>query len=198
MRLTTLGLHRVGSLQFGSQKVVIRTAIPTHHKRFGAIKKSSTRANALSSLPPLPRGSDPGNPFPTFSISHLSSLVLPPRPMPSTPAPASTRQHAPVSRLANPFASLFSSRSSVASSPTVPPRSSSPRPASVRSEASLDHLNPNSVDGHMVSVLVIDHKITRKDVAGTTSRALRSLVQMELDGLPTWLVDRILGCCTCF
>ncbi len=200
MRRTTSRLHLVSSLQFGSQKVVIRSAISTHHKRFDAVKKPSTRANALSSLPPLPRGSDPENPFPTFPISYLSSLVLPLRPMPSVPAPPSTRQSAPVaSRLANPFASLFSSRSSVASPPsTVPPRPSSPRPPSIRSEASVDHPNSHSVDGHMVSVCVIDRKVVRKDVAAASSKALRSLIQMKLDGLPTWLVDCILRYRTCF
>ncbi|KAF8324324.1 uncharacterized protein EI90DRAFT_3157462 [Cantharellus anzutake] len=178
------------------QKISIRTALPTHHKRFLAVKKPSMRAHALLSLPPLYNGFNPEGPFPTFSVSaYLSSLALPSRPTPVALPSVPTRQNPPVtSRLANPFSTLFGSRSSAVPPASVPPRPSSPYPPSIKSEGSLDHPSPYSAEGHIVSAFVVDRKIIRKDVVRASSKALKSTIKMELDGLPMWLPDRILRC----
>lgn len=171
------------------ETLVFRSSLHPSTKHFHDITVLSTRSNSFASLPPLPNHlalSSP-SPYPTFTISaQTNSVPLPPRASlskPPLPPRPQSRANAPasVSRLSNPFASLFGHKQ---------PPSPNPSTASTASQTS-----PTSSDAadHVceITAFAINRKIVSKDIGREINRALRAEIKESLAGLPTSVTDRV-------
>ncbi|KAF4569894.1 hypothetical protein EYR36_009696 [Pleurotus pulmonarius] len=184
--VTLSGLR--GYMEHG-ETLVFRSSLHPSTKHFHDITVPSTRSNSFASLPPLPNHlalSSP-SPYPTFTISaQTSNVPLPPRASlskPPLPPRPQSRANAPasVSRLSNPFASLFGHKQ--------PP---SPNPSTTTTAAQTSPTSSDAAD-HVceITAFAINRKIVSKDVGREINRALRAEIKESLAGLPTSVTDRV-------
>ena len=182
---------------------MFRSSIHSSSKVYEKILIPATRSTGLASLPPLPVTT---RAYPTFVLtrtdSEVSHLPLPPRPPPinkpplpprpgTVPKPAGQPSTPIQSRLGNPFASLFGSKSATsttASSSTAPTDSPATSISTLPDEAS-DH--PIEI-----SVYTIDKRIQFPVVAKAVCKELREEVKSSLSdnknsGLSSWLVNMV-------
>ena len=183
-------------------QLVFRSSIHSSSKVYEKILISATRSTGLASLPPLPTTI---RAYPTFTLTHADSgtyhLPLPPRPppihkpplppRPGTLVKPSAQPSTPIqSRLGNPFASLFGSKSTTgASASTSTVQSDSPA-------TSISTL-PDEASDHPIEipVYVIDKRIQFPVVAKAVCKELREEVKNSLsdksNGLSNWLVNMV-------
>ncbi|KAJ8516880.1 hypothetical protein ONZ45_g5866 [Pleurotus djamor] len=127
---------------------------------------------------------DGPSPYPSFTISSPSSpLSLPPRASltkpPLPPRPGARPAPASVSRLSNPFASLFGHKQPPSPNPSNPP-TPTPPPTSI----DADHVSE-------ISALAISHKVVFKDIGKEINRALRAELKESLQGIPASVIERV-------
>ena len=169
-----------------SEKLSIRSAIPTSSQIYNQLTNPSTRSSALKSLSPLPLPALPLSSFPEFLLTaYGESLPLPPRyglppkpplpPRPGLKAPAAQS----VSRLSNPFASFFSKPATPTSSPVILPS------------------DPPSVD-HVVEIFVfiIDRPIDRRTVVKSLTKTIKNEIKESVGNVPSWVLDRVQTFCS--
>ncbi|KAJ8694979.1 hypothetical protein PTI98_007609 [Pleurotus ostreatus] len=171
------------------ETLVFRSSLHPSTKHFHDITVLSTRSNSFASLPPLPNHlalSSP-SPYPTFTISaQTNSVPLPPRASlskPPLPPRPQSRANAPasVSRLSNPFASLFGHKQPPSPNPSTAPTASQTSPTSADA---ADHVCE-------ITAFAINRKIVSKDIGREINRALRAEIKESLAGLPTSVTDRV-------
>lgn len=224
--------------QIDENSLTIQSTLPISSKSFKLLSDPNTRASTLLSLPPLPAlpQSPSTTPISSGSTSSLNlpigyprvqayryipALPLPPRssqqqkpPLPPRPGASSGAKalsaspNVSVSRLSNPFASFFGSRSS--STPT--PLTSSPISNAIPLSGShpLDSTSTSTEktpekpgDGEKekdhtveISAFTIAHPIIRKDIIRGIGKCLKSQIQVSLSDpdieprLPNWVIDR--------
>lgn len=220
--------------------LTIQSTLPTSSKPFKLLLDPATRPSTLLSLPPLPvlPTSPSATPTSVASVGSLNSHIGYPRVqayryIPAIPLPPrSSQQQKPplpprpganpnaktlstssnVSRLSNPFASLFGSRSSSTpiSSPSSTPISlSSPHAHPLDTTGGSSDKNaekPKDIDkekDHVieVSAFTIAHPIIRKDVIKGMGKCFKSQIRGALADSdvgtvsPSWVVDRTLDFC---
>ncbi|KAG5220636.1 Vacuolar protein sorting-associated protein [Salix suchowensis] len=169
------------------ETLVFRSSLHPSTKHFHDITVLSTRSNSFASLPPLPNHlalSSP-SPYPTFTITAQTNSVPLPRARhcrsPRSPSPPKPCQRpASVSRLSNPFASLFGHKQPPSPNPSTAPTTSQTSPTS--SDAA-DHVCE-------ITAFAINRKIVSKDIGREINRALRAEIKESLAGLPTVEVQR--------
>lgn len=185
MTNTMMNAHTV-LIGDASDKLYIRSAVPTTSKIYSELANVSTRATALKSLPPLPDPVLPQQSFPEFTLtSYCEILPLPPRsglppkpPLPPRPgAKAPPTQNA--SRISNPFASFFTKTTTPSSSPALLP--------------SDPHLVDHIVE---VSAFTIDRPVIRRIVVKALTKAIKNDIKESLGSVPTWVIDRVNAFCS--
>ncbi|KAF4611263.1 hypothetical protein D9613_006599 [Agrocybe pediades] len=169
------------------QTLTFRSTLYSLSKPFQDILNPATRTNALSLLPPLPNIPSPPT-YPQFEVpSYSSSLHLPPRaaapnkpPLPPRPGnrSVSASSNAVPSRITNPFASLFGSKSTAPIPPSPP--------------SSLHSLDDSSSPVE-VSAFTINRRVVRKDVAKEINKALKNEIKSALSStsVPPWIAERV-------
>ncbi|KAF9645660.1 hypothetical protein BDM02DRAFT_3119935 [Thelephora ganbajun] len=187
---------------YGDQ-LVFRSSIHSSSKLHEKILIPATRSTGLASLPPLPATN---RAYPTFSLTHTNSgvshLLLPPRPPqihkpPLPPRPATVTKppgqpSTPIqSRLGNPFASLFGTKSTTSTSAS---NSTAPTDSPATSISTL----PDEVSDHPIEIpaYTIDKRIQFPVVAKAVCKELREEVKNSLSdnknsGLSNWLVNMV-------
>ncbi|PPQ92317.1 hypothetical protein CVT25_008523 [Psilocybe cyanescens] len=180
--------------------LTFRSTINPTSKLFQDLLSPSTRASALSLLPPLPVPlSDiiPPITYPQFDIPQYSStLHLPPRsqastkpPLPPRPAgrPAPSNNTSVPSRISNPFASLFGAKPATPV-PSSPPSSLHSLDSAIDANASFE-----------ISAFTISRKIVRKDLAKEINKALKNELKAALATttslgnipVPSWVAEKV-------
>ena len=182
---------------------MFRSSIHSSSKVYEKILTPTTRSTGLASLPPLPVTT---RAYPTFTLTHtdsgVSHIPLPPRPppllKPPLPPRPGTAAKSPVqspssvqSRLSNPFASLFGTKSTTSASA---PSSVAPTDSPATSISTL----PEEANDHPVEIPVyaIDKRIQFPVVAKAVCKELREEVKSSLSdnkhsGLSNWLVNMV-------
>ncbi|KDQ19165.1 hypothetical protein BOTBODRAFT_52326 [Botryobasidium botryosum FD-172 SS1] len=192
------------------ETLTFRSNISQLPKVFTALQSPSTRAAALASLPPLPSTLTPSPtpPYPSFALpAYAATLPLIPRaspvpippPLPPRPALAGPAAVA-TSRLVNPFASLFGKAQAPSRSSTPPPPA--PLPA-VATSPSMHEMplsgdqsplnDPQPGEGPTIAAYAIDRRIIREEISKGVAKAIKGELKEALQGLPSWVPDRVLG-----
>ncbi|KZV98757.1 hypothetical protein EXIGLDRAFT_727083 [Exidia glandulosa HHB12029] len=158
-----------------------RSTVPVLSKRFKSISTPETSAVGLLALPPLPSSSGfayQSNTIlayePKLPLTADGKPALPPRPgarSVSTPSTAS------VSRLSNPFASLFT-------------RPGTPTAGVSSSES---HVHTHHHSPIEVSALAVSGKVIRKEIYRDITIGLTTELKSALSDLPPAIVSKILS-----
>ncbi|EJD48228.1 hypothetical protein AURDEDRAFT_113071 [Auricularia subglabra TFB-10046 SS5] len=164
--------------------MTFRSTLPTSSKRFAAILQAESSNAGLLALPPIPSTS--AYQYPTNTIlayepklplapqsAHDGKPLLPPRP--SARAAASAATTGSVSRLSNPFASLFAR-------PGTPSAGASSSAASSEPHAALE-----------VPALAVNKKIVRKELYKEITIGITSEIKSALSDLPAAVVSKVLA-----
>ena len=178
---------------------MFRSSIHPSSKAYEKILIPATRSTGLATLPSLPATT---RAYPTFTLTGVSHLPLPPRPplihkpplppRPGTLAKPSGKPPTPIqSRLANPFASFFGAKSATSTSASS---SIAPTDSPATSISTLpEEANDFPIE---IPVYAIDKRIQFPVIAKGVCKELREEVKNSLSvnknsGLSNWLVNMV-------
>jgi len=150
-------------------------------KSFQPLHTPSLRISGLLDLPPM-RTTSLQHSYPKFTVyPNTAMLPIPPHKkpaLPPRPAGQAGSISTPTSRLGNPFASLFGSRTSTPAVNTTTPAST----IQTETDKVIE-----------ISAIVVDRKILMHPVSKQIFKEMKREVQETLkeDGVPNWISERV-------